>query len=292
VERLGGKIGFDNAPGGGTVFNVDLPMWDGRAGDETDLDSPGVRILLCEDDRGVAAMVRTRLQAAGFAVDFAHTVADALARATATRYAAILVDRMLPDGDGVGLIVQLRAQVPNRNKPIIMISGDPEQGRSDVRSSRLNVLHWLTKPIAFEPLIGILKTATAMPPRQRPRILHVDDDYNVLGLVNHQLSSIADVISADCVESALRTVATERIDLVVLDIMLGQDSGLDLLPDLHDGSGNIIPVIIFSNHSTDVECDGQVGSALSKVNSSLESLAAAVRDRLALVPAQFAKEVA
>jgi PAS domain S-box-containing protein len=292
VERLGGKIGFDNAPGGGTVFYVDLPMWDGRAGDETDLDSPGVRILLCEDDRGVAAMVRTRLQAAGFAVDFAHTVADALARATATRYAAILVDRMLPDGDGVGLIVQLRAQVPNRNKPIIMISGDPEQGRSDVRSSRLNVLHWLSKPIAFEHLIGILKTATAMPPRQRPRILHVDDDYNVLGLVKHQLSSIADVISADCVESALRTVATERIDLVVLDIMLGQDSGLDLLPDLHDGCGNIIPVIIFSNHSTDVECDGQVGSALSKMNSSLESLAAAVRDRLALVPAQFAKEVA
>jgi PAS domain S-box-containing protein len=292
VERLRGKIGFDNAPGGGAVFYVDLPVWDGRAGGEIDLDSPGARILFCEDDRAVAAVVRNRLQAAGFAVDFAHTVADALARATATRYAAILVDRALPDGDGVGLIVQLRAQVPNRDLPIIMVSGDPEQGRSDVRSSRLNVLHWLAKPIAFAPLISILKKATAVPPRQRPRILHVDDDYNVLGLVNHELSSIADVISADCVESALQTVASERIDLVVLDIMLGQDSGLDLLPDLRDGSGNIIPVIIFSNHSAEVEHDDQVGFALSKMNSSLESLAEAVRDRLAIVPAQFVKEVA
>jgi len=153
-----------------------------------------------------------------------------LARTAASQYAAILVDRVLPDGDGIGLIVQLRAQAPNRDIPIIMISGDPEQGRSDVRSSRLNVLHWLGKPIAFGPLIGILKTATAVPPRQRPRILHVDDDHNVLGRVNHELSSMADVISADCAESALRMVAGERIDLVVLDVVLGQDSGLDLLP--------------------------------------------------------------
>jgi len=230
VERLRGKIGFEDAPDGGTVFYVDLPVWDGRVGGEIDLDSRGARILLCEDDRAVAAVVRTRLQAAGFAVDFAHTVADALARTAASQYAAILVDRVLPDGDGIGLIVQLRAQAPNRDIPIIMISGDPEQGRSDVRSSRLNVLHWLGKPIAFGPLIGILKTATAVPPRQRPRILHVDDDHNVLGRVNHELSSMADVISADCAESALRMVAGERIDLVVLDVVLGQDSGLDLLP--------------------------------------------------------------
>jgi PAS domain S-box-containing protein len=294
VERLGGKIGFDNASDGGAIFYVDLPAWDGRAGGEIDLDSDaaGARILFCEDDRAVAKVVRTRLAPAGFVVDFAHTVADALARASATQYTAILVDRALPDGDGIGLIVQLRAQASNRNIPIIMISGDPEQGRSDVRSSRLNVLHWLRKPIAFESLIGILKTATAQPPRQRPRILHVDDDYNVLGLVNHELRSIADVIPADCAESALRTLASERIDLVVLDIMLGQDSGLDLLPDLRDGRGNSIPVIIFSNQCDNVEFGNQVGSALPKMNSSLESLTVAVRDRLALVPAQLEKDVA
>jgi PAS domain S-box-containing protein len=294
VERLGGQIGFDNASDGGATFYVDLPAWDGRAGGEIDLDSDvaGARILLCEDDRAVATVVRTRLAPAGFVVDFAHTVADALARAGATQYAAILVDRALPDGDGIGLIVQLRAQASNRYIPIIMISGDPEQGRSDVRSSRLNVLHWLRKPIAFESLIDILRTATAEPPRRRPRILHIDDDYNVLGLVNHELGSIADVIPADCAESALRTVASEQIDLVVLDIMLGQDSGLDLLQDLRDGRGNSIPVIIFSNQCDDVECGDQVGSALPKMNSSLESLTVAVRDRLALVPGQFEKDVA
>jgi PAS domain S-box-containing protein len=294
VERLGGTVGFEDASGGGTTFYVDLPVWDGRAGGEIDLDSDtaDTRLLFCEDDRAVAAVVRERLRRAGFAVDFAHTVAAALARTDATRYAAILVDRQLPDGDGIGLIVRLRAQAHSRDTPIIVISGDPEQGRSDVRSSRLNVLHWLGKPIAFKPLIEILKVATALPRRPRPRILHVDDDYDVLTLVNQELRSMADVISADCAESALRTLATDRIDLVVLDVRLGGDSGLDLLPDLRDNAGNFIPVIIFSNHGADVPCDEQVNFSLSKMDFSLESLGVAVRDRLALLPLQLAKEVA
>ena len=286
VERLGGNVGFEDAPGGGAIFYVELPAWDGRAGGEIDLDSDvaDTRILFCEDDRALAIVVREQLRQSGFAVDFAHTVAAALARTDATRYAAILVDLQLPDGDGVGLIVRLRAQMHNRYIPIIVIAGDPDQGRSDVRSSRLNVLRWLNKPIAFEPFINILKVAITAPQRRRPRILHIDDDYDVLALVNHELRSIADVISADSVESARRTLATDRIDLAVLDIQLGQDSGMDLLPDLRGSLGDAIPVIIFSTHGANTACD-QVHAALSKMNSSLESLGKAVRDRLALLPA-------
>ena len=111
-------------------------------------------------------------------------------------------------------------------------------------------------------------------------------------MVAQELRPMADVISVDSAEGALRTLATDRIDLVVLDIELGQDSGLDLLPDIHDRSGNTIPVIIFSCHGDKVRSDEHAGLSLSKMNSSLESLGEAVRDRLALMPAQLEKEVA
>ena len=294
VERLGGTIGFADAPGGGATFFVELPVWDGTAGGEIDLYSGGgnARILFCEDDRQAAGIVREQLQQAGFAVDFAHTVAAAMERTGATRYASVLVDLHLPDGDGVGLIVRLRAQAHYRDVPIIVIAGDPDQGRSDVRSAHLNVLQWLVKPIAFEPLIHTLKMAIASPLRQRPRVLHVDDDYDVLALVNQELGSIADVVSVDSVESARRTLVTDRIDLAVLDIALGQDSGLDLLPDLRGARGQTIPVIIFSTHGAEMACDEQVHAALSKMNSTLEGLRAAVQDRLSLLPASLEKEVA
>ena len=38
VERLGGEVGFDDAPGGGTIFHVELPAWNAATGQDIDLD--------------------------------------------------------------------------------------------------------------------------------------------------------------------------------------------------------------------------------------------------------------
>jgi DNA-binding response OmpR family regulator len=294
VERLGGKVGFEDVAGGGTVFCVELPAWDGAAGREIDLEAEAgaLRILLCEDDRDTATAVREGLRQAGFAVDFAYTMTAAIQRAAATSYAALLVDLQLPDGDGVSLILRLRAQVEYRNTPIIVTAGDPERGRNDVRSSRLNVLDWSTKPVDFEHVARILQSAIVSQPHERPRVLHVDDDHDVLAIVTHALRETADVVSVDSVERARHALAAERIDLAVLDILLGTDSSLDLLPDLHDNSGNTIPVIIFSTHGTGFPCSEQVEATFSKSSSSLESLVTTVRDRLARLPTRSALEVA
>ena len=294
VERLGGRVGFDDAPGGGTIFYVELPPWDGTAGGEIDVAPEGTapRVLLCEDDTAVAKVVRMRLRRAGFTVDFAHTAVTAIARSGTNRYAAIIVDLRLRDNDGIDLILQIRTQPHHSDTPVVVISGDPERGRDDVRSPQLNILDWLNKPIDFERLTAILLASLSPGPRLRPRILHVDDDRDILAAVGRELGTMADVVSVDSAEGALRILAEDHIDLVVLDIGLGQDSGLDLLPDIRDRSGNAIPVIVFSCDAAAVPCDDQVGSTSSKMNSSLESLAHAVRDRLALWPEQPAKEVA
>jgi len=294
VERLGGDVGFDDAPGGGTIFHVELPSWDDNIAGEVDLDSdPGaVRILLCEDDRDAAIVLRKALRRTGYAVDFAYTMSAGVVRMNATRYAAILVDLKLPGGDGIDLILRIRANAHHRDTPIIVIAGDPDRGRSDVRSSHLNILGWLRKPLDFEHLVLALDTALAPRQPKRLRILHVDDDHDVLALVTHALRSTADVISADSLVSARRALATERIDAVVLDIAVGADSGLDLLPDLRDSLGNALPVIIFANNGAGAPCDGQVQVALSKSNASLDHLREEVRDRLALLSTRPIKEVA
>jgi PAS domain S-box-containing protein len=287
VERLGGDVGFDDAPGGGTIFHVELPAWDETVAREVDLDSdPGaVRILLCEDDRDASIVLRKALRRHGFAVDFAYTMSAGVLRMGATRYAAILVDLKLPGGDGIDLILQIRANAYHCDTPIIVIAGDPDRGRSDVRSSRLNVLEWLSKPLDFEHLVQVLGAALAQRQPRRLRILHVDDDHDVLVLVTHALRSTADVISADSLVSARRALATEHVDVVVLDLALGADSGLDLLPDARDSHGNPVPVIIFATNGASVPCDGQVQSVLSKSSASLGHLKEKVRDHLALLPA-------
>ena len=293
VERLGGEVGFNDAPGGGTIFYLNLPAWDCAAGEEIDLEAEAdaARILLCEDDRETAMALRERLQQAGFAADIAGTASAAVARADATRYAAMLVDLKLPDGDGIGLILRLRAQAQYHDTPIIVVSSDPSRGRDDARSSRLNVLEWLGKPVDVERLVQILKASIAPEQRKRPRVLHVDDDCDVLAVVSHALRAIADVVSVGSVEDARRALATDRVDLAVLDISLGAGSGLDLLPDLRDGRGNVIPVIVFSaKGAASLACDEQVQAVLTKSHASL--LVETVRDRLGLPPARASKELA
>ena len=55
-------------------------------------------------------MLVDRLQQEGFLADVALSATQAVARVAAASYRAVLVDLQLPDGDGIGLIKQLRAQ--------------------------------------------------------------------------------------------------------------------------------------------------------------------------------------
>jgi CheY-like chemotaxis protein len=78
----------------------------------------------------------------------------------------------------------------------------------------------------------------------------------------------------------------------VLDISLGAHSGLELLPDLRNSRGKVIPVIIFCAQDADLRLDEQVQAALCKLNTPLATLVATVRDRLAHLPTRTALEVA
>ena len=154
VDRLGGKVSFTEAPGE-TTFHVDLPCWDHLASMTRDRDAPPVasRILLCEDDPDLAVVLREQLRQAGFATDFAYTAADAIKQAAATQYYAVLVDLLLPDGDGIDLIVRMRRLPEYNETPIIVVSVDPGLGLNDPRSPELNVFHWLRKPVDFDQLM-------------------------------------------------------------------------------------------------------------------------------------------
>jgi signal transduction histidine kinase len=289
VDRLGGEVGFADADGGGTIFHVQLPCWDHVASLAIDRDAkPGAaRLLLCEDDLDTALTLREQLRQVGYATDFAYSVSDALTRAVATQYHAILVDIHLPDGDGVSLIVRLRELPQYRDIPIIVVSGDTSVGRDDLRSSKLNVLDWLNKPVDFDRLVRLLAKPIVHEANRRPRILHVDKDSNVA----RALGEIGDVVTVNSIEEARRALKTGDFDLAVLDVALAKGVNPDLLPELRDSKGNVIPVVVFSASGANLASDTQVQAALARSHTSIDSLVATVRDRLASRPASASREV-
>jgi PAS domain S-box-containing protein len=278
VLRLGGEVGVDPALGGGSIFHVELPCWDhielleterlGRAGN--------ARILLCEDDPDAAAVLAERLGKAGFVTDIAGTAVEAVKGAAHRDYAAILVDLQLPDSDGISLIKNLRAQPRYHNTPIVVVSADPKRGRDDQRSSTLNVLDWLEKPVDTERLLKVLNRPIVRDNYVRPRILHVDDDRDVLRLVAQALGSTAEVVSVESIDEARHVLDTHHFDLAVLDVGLAEGFGLDLLPDLCGADGRPIPVVVFSAQDTP-EVAARVLAVLSKSRASIDNLVTTLR---------------
>jgi PAS domain S-box-containing protein len=276
--RLGGEAGLEPAPGGGSIFHVELPCWDhielleterlGRAGNAL--------ILLCEDDPDAAAVLAGRLRAAGFSTDIACTAEEAVKGAANCSYAAILVDLQLPDSDGISLIKNLRAQPRYHNTPIVVVSADPKRGRDDKRSSTLNVLDWLEKPVDTDRLLRVLNRPIVRDHYVRPRILHLDDDRDVLRLVAQALGSTAEVVSVESIDEARHVLDTHHFDLAVLDVGLADGFGLDLLPDLCGADGRPIPVLVFSAQDSP-EVAARVLAVLSKSRASIDSLVTTLR---------------
>ena len=76
--------------------------------------------LLLEDTDSIAADIRAALEEGGWSVDSVALVKDARARARTQRYDLLVFDRMLPDGEGLGLVEDLRAE--GISTPVLMLT--------------------------------------------------------------------------------------------------------------------------------------------------------------------------
>ena len=106
------------------------------------------RLLLIDDDARLTTMVVDYLQANGYEVTAAGTLAAGRERLKQQPYDALLLDLMLPDGDGLDLTRELRADARTRRLPLLMLTarGDPPDR---IIGLEIGADDYLPKP--FEP---------------------------------------------------------------------------------------------------------------------------------------------
>jgi DNA-binding NarL/FixJ family response regulator len=84
--------------------------------------SDAVRILLVEDDPGLAREIVRGLERDGWAVDHVACLADAFEAVVLKAFRVILLDRRLPDGDGIAIIGQVAAAAPGAR--VLVLTGE------------------------------------------------------------------------------------------------------------------------------------------------------------------------
>lgn len=113
-----------------------------------------MRILLVEDEPELGTALASRLASDGFIVDHFVSLRAAVEAVLGATYRAVLLDRRLPDGDGLSLLPILRTR-PSP-PPVIILSalGDiPER----VAGLDAGAEDYLIKPFAFEELVARLR---------------------------------------------------------------------------------------------------------------------------------------
>ncbi len=110
-----------------------------------------MRILVIEDDREAAAYLVKGLKESGHVVDHAADGAEGLEMARVGQYDILIVDRMLPQIDGLTVVSTLRAE--SRTTPVLFLSA---LGQVDdrVRGLKEGGDDYLTKPYAFAELLA------------------------------------------------------------------------------------------------------------------------------------------
>ena len=131
-----------------------------------------MRVLIVEDELRMAGLIRRGLTHEGLAADVAANGNDALVRASAHDYDAVVLDVMLPDLDGFEVCRRLRTG--GIWSPVLMLTArDSVEARVAGLDSGAD--DYLVKPFAFAELLARLRALARRSETGRPAVLTVGD---------------------------------------------------------------------------------------------------------------------
>lgn len=203
-----------------------------------------MRILLVEDDVGIASFVLKGLREAGFAADHALDGEEGLHRALHETYDTAIIDIMLPKVDGLTLIQEIRGR--KITTPVIILSA--KRSVDDrVRGLQTGSDDYLTKPFAFSELLArvqaLIRRASGT---SEPTTLSVGDLF--IDLLTREVKR-----------------GSRRIDL--------QPKEFALLEYLMRNAGRVVSKTMIMEHVWDYNFDPQtniVEARLSKLREKIE----------------------
>ncbi|NOQ17100.1 MAG: response regulator [Methyloprofundus sp.] len=236
-------------------------------------------ILVLEDEKDIANLLSLLLEQQNFKVTSCHNAEDAKTLLANNHFDAVTVDIRLPGQDGLSFIKEVRAQEKDGCLPIIIISAEAELNKANTPSA-LRIIDWIDKPIDTGRLNKALQQALKKAADHQATILHIEDNKDLIEMMASLLNNKATLIHAATLQAAREKIASEKFDLVILDIGLPDGNGLDLIP-LINKQKPLIPVIIFSAQSVDEDIINQVDAALVKSKVTNEELIDIIKNIIA-----------
>ncbi len=252
TQMMGGDIFVESEFNVGTTFTIKIPaqVVDPKGmPEQPKIPLPnastvfhGKTILVIDDDPTTHDLIRNFLEPEGFKIIATTNPEEGLQWAKAQHPDGIILDVIMPKMDGWTVLTRLKADPEVASIPVIMTTVLDDQNIGYT----LGAAGYLTKPIQKEQLEVILhKYKSELSSRL---ILVVDDDSNNRSLMRRQLEK-EDwiVIEADNGRNALAQLEKNMPALILLDLMMPEVDGFELIKQLHQHQqGRKIPLIVIT----------------------------------------------
>jgi CheY-like chemotaxis protein len=119
---------------------------------------PASRVLVVDDEPAIRALVAKIVQRAGHPVDTARDGAEAIAKLETTDYAVIVLDLMMPNIDGYGLIQHLKQRPGGKKPAVIVVSAGDSAALRKLDGAMVHSI--LRKPFDIDVLGDLITAAT------------------------------------------------------------------------------------------------------------------------------------
>jgi HAMP domain-containing protein/CheY-like chemotaxis protein/signal transduction histidine kinase len=204
---------------------------------------PGEKsVLIIEDDHDFAQWLLDAARRNGFKAVVTPRGKAALELVREFLPSAITLDLSLPDLDGWQILDRLKSDLTTRHIPVFVISA--QEGPEN--ALKQGALRFLTKPINESQITQIFTKVNEMGESKSKKLLVVEDDESqrkgIRELIGNETAHLTDAANGHAALAALRR---ERFDCVVLDLMLPDMSGFDLIEKIRVENKDL-PIIVYT----------------------------------------------
>ncbi|MEG4489645.1 response regulator [Microcoleus sp. D2_18a_B4] len=291
-QMMGGSIEVSSTSGSGTTFTVLLPSAikqpeiPNNVHDSTSPpDAPAVGTVLVVDDDPISRdLIQRTLSRQGLHVEVAGGGEQALRLAKQLRPDAITLDVIMPGMDGWAVLSALKADPELAEIPVILLSfvGNKSLGFA------LGASDYLTKPVDGKRLAALLNKYRrdqddVASNNLTCQILIVEDDVATREILRCVLETQGwAVTEADSGRAALDRLKVARPHLILLDLMLPEMDGFELIGEIRKShSGDPIPIVVLTGKNLtpaeSQQLNGYVERVLQKGVYSCDTLLRDVR---------------
>ena len=157
----------------------------------------------------------------------------------------IILDKGLPDIDGLEVLNQLKYNLKTRHIPVQIISASEKEKCKLLVNGAIG---HLMKPIKEEQLDDILARVSEINKKNIHNILHIEDNKATVHSVKKIIEdNKINITSVGTGEKGYKEILTHKYDCIILDLILPDISGFDVLERVHnDTKKKLPPIIVFT----------------------------------------------